>query len=64
MNTPLIIWLCIAILALFVVAYRVIDTLRRHNLSPHHFIELATEREELFVPGDPTDNDEIYDDND
>lgn len=64
MNTPLIIWLCIAIFAVLIVTVRAIDALLRNNRLHHHLIEIATEREEFFVPGDPTDNDEIYDDND
>ncbi|MDE6333649.1 MAG: hypothetical protein K2L77_03270 [Muribaculaceae bacterium] len=49
---------------MLIVAVRAIDALLRNNRLHHHLVEIATEREEFFVPGDPTDNDEIYDDND
>ena len=56
MDTTLLIWMCIAAAALLAVSIRIAGELRhrsprRHNIK---FIELGSETEELFVPGDKT----------
>ncbi|MDO4318995.1 MAG: hypothetical protein Q4C34_00325 [Bacteroidales bacterium] len=68
MNTPLITWSCIAALFIAIMLYNLIRAARHATRgSRHHrLIELGTEREELFLPGDPSYNvnDNVYDLND
>lgn len=65
MNTPLVTWICIAVFALLIITLRCIESFRRNSRSlRHHFIELAAESEGLFIPGDPSENDDICNDND
>lgn len=63
MNTQLVIWLFIAAFAMLVILVRGLEVLRHHS---HHtkqrIIELATESEELFIPGDQSENDNTYND--
>lgn len=53
MNTPLIIWFCIAIIAGILLIARIYNEIRRHS-SRRRFrlLSLAHEWEEFFVPGD------------
>lgn len=66
MDTPLITWICIAAIALLIITIRSFESFRRHSGSSHshRIIELAHEREEFFIPGDPCENDDTYNDND
>lgn len=66
MNVPVIIWSLIVALFVSVLVFRLIVHLRnsrsvashtshlRHHALKHHLITIGTEREELFMPGDPT----------
>lgn len=65
MNVPIITWYSIVMLFISVLLFRLFIYLRhvhsassqnvsRHHTLQHHFIELGSEREELFMPGDPT----------
>lgn len=58
MNTPLITWLCIAGTFAAIVLVRLIRIIVKDRC---HIIEIGTEREEFFIPGDPDPNDEYYD---
>lgn len=61
MDTPFIVWGCIVALFIFIFLSRFIQSLVFRLHSKHPFIELGSEREEVFVPGDPIPLD---DDND
>lgn len=61
MNVPVITWSVIVALFVSIVLFRVLMYLihTRHAQRPshqprHHLVEIGTEREELFMPGDPT----------
>lgn len=56
MDTTLLIWMCIAAAALLAVSVRIAGELNHHGRRCHRtkFIELGSETEELFVPGDKT----------
>ncbi len=63
MDTPFITWICIAIFSLVVIMIRGFEEFRRRGCTRRrHLIEFATESEELFIPGDPYDNDETCND--
>lgn len=55
MNTPIVTWACIVALFLLLVLIRCAKALhaRFHTQHHTHIIELASEREVLFIPGDP-----------
>lgn len=55
MNTPLIAWVCIAAAIALLILTHIIKTTCHHSVRRHrhHFIEIGSEREEFFVPGDP-----------
>lgn len=61
MNNPLLTWSCIIGLMLLIVIIKVMRhlTTKRHG---HHLIELGSEYEEFYVPGDLpiTDDDNEY----
>jgi len=62
MNTPLITWSCIiAFLIIVMITNIVIAAV--HNHGHHRFIELGSENEEFYVPGDRRNVDE-HDDED
>lgn len=63
-TTPLITW-CV-IVAAMVILVIVKSSIKFYNLKArHHLIEIGSEREELFVPGDVTYNSsDRYGDND
>ncbi len=61
MNVPVITWSVIVALFITIVLFRaVMYFIHTRHMSessrhPHHrFVEIGTEREELFMPGDPT----------
>lgn len=67
MTTPMITWISVvACIAALVIIRTVLSAFhshhRRHAHRPlHHLIEIGSEREEFFVPGDPDVNDADYD---
>ncbi len=64
MDTPLITWICIvaAVLILFIVRLaQVRMASHHHHALRHQFIEIGSEREEFFVPGDPLHPEREYD---
>lgn len=61
METPVITWLCIvaAVLILFIVRLAQVRMAHhQHRALRHRFIEIGSEREEFFVPGDDPDPDD------
>lgn len=58
MNTPLIGWVCIAAAMAMMIIAHIVKSISRHSehhhshLRAHHLIEIGSEREEFFVPGD------------
>ncbi len=65
MNTPLITWCCIAIAMIIIFILRVCHNRNNTLRTNRKFIEIGSEREEIFVPGDRLHPDtETYDYND
>ena len=68
MTTPILTWLLIVcMLSVFFLVHSVLVCRReRHTArAVHHLIEIGTETDELFVPGDATINDcDTLNDND
>ncbi len=79
MTTPLIIWFFIMTVITVILAIRIAAAARHSHLHPmrvhshtrhqshrhsHPFVSIGTEREELFVPGDPMPYDSQYDEQD
>lgn len=54
MNTPLIVWTCIAAVAAVLFLVRVVSCVRNHNSGGRHvkFLSMGHEWEEIYVPGD------------
>ena len=52
MTTPLITWSIISGFFIAVVLVRLIHAVMRCSRGEHRFIEIGSEREELFIPGD------------
>ena len=63
MNYPLLTWSCIAGLTALIIIVRIIRAAGICMKGRHPFIEIGSERDEFFVPGDPRETDE-YDDED
>lgn len=76
MATPLIIWFLIMTVITVILAIRIAAAGRRYRVHPmrvrshyhhqshhrtHPLVTLGSEREELFVPGDPMPHDSQYD---
>lgn len=63
MNIPLITWSAIVGILLLAVIVRTIILFINSRKGKRHFrlIEIGSEREEFFVPGDPKNSDEDYD---
>lgn len=68
MTTPMITWICIAtaVVLYFMVKLFVAVHHSRHlhahaRVRKHRFFEMGTEREELFVAGDPLHEDDDCD---
>jgi hypothetical protein len=60
MNTPLVTWSCIVSLLLLLIVLRLLRKNFSFNREKHNkFIQLGSESEEFFVPGD-TIEDEDY----
>ncbi len=60
MNTPLVTWSSIVSLVLLLIVLRLLRKNFSFNRAKHNkFIQLGSEREEFFVPGD-TIEDEDY----
>lgn len=58
LTIPLITWMAVVILTALIAIVHVI-----HHAHRRHIFGMGTEREELFVPGDPLPtNEEDYDD--
>lgn len=66
LNIPMITWCTIIISMIALVIYRVcLSGHHHHSLRHHHLIEMGSERDEFFVPGDRlSTDDDIYDDYD
>ena len=65
MNTPIIVWCCIIGLVAVVVILNFISAVRRHRNCCHNLLEIGSEREVMYVPGDELSNfssDNDYDD--
>ncbi len=62
MTTPLMIW-CLVV-GIFLVVLLVTAVLASHRHRSHHtqIFGFSTEREEFFVPGDPTGKEPDYND--
>lgn len=59
MNIQLIVWGCIAAVSMLIICARIYSDFisgHKHNnvLGHHRFIEIGSEREEFFIPGDPS----------
>lgn len=54
MSTPFITWGCIVILFLLILLVRFVNAIKFCVKGHHRFIEFGSEREEFFLPGDPT----------
>lgn len=55
MTTPLLTWCIIIGVLMIVLVAHVIDFYIHHQSKKHihRFIEIGTEREEIYLPGDP-----------
>ena len=53
MNTPIITWACIVGLFAFILLTKFIHAVYISMHAKSRFIELGTEQEEVYVPGDP-----------
>lgn len=66
LTTPLVTWGCIAALFVTIIIVRLFRAALRCAASRHSIIELCSEREEFFIPGDPdpkrTEDYEDFDD--
>jgi len=63
METPLITWSCIAALFIAILVFNLLRAARHAaHTRRHPMVELGTEREEFFVPGDPTSANQTADD--
>ena len=67
MTTPLLTWcIIIGLLIVALVAHVINFYIHHQSIKPfHRFIEIGTEREEIYLPGDPDDktedlNDDYY----
>lgn len=71
MTTPMITWISVAaFIAALVIIRTVLSAFHSHQHRHahsrarhlhHHLIEIGSEREEFFLPGDPDINDDDYD---
>lgn len=60
MNTPLLIWSCTVLTIILTAAVK--SAISAHRLLKKNntpFIQIGSEREEFFVPGDPLTSEEI-----
>ncbi|MBJ2188430.1 MAG: hypothetical protein HFJ87_07405 [Muribaculaceae bacterium] len=66
MNTPLIVWICIAAVAAILFIARIVTDVRHHRQSHRNFklVSLGHEWEELYVPGDKIYHDDPKNDYD
>lgn len=53
MNTPLITWACIVGLFLIILLVNIIHSAYVNGRGKHKLVSLGSEREELYIPGDP-----------
>ncbi len=53
MNTPLVTWLLIVSLIILLMLVNFVKSAHKNTVRRHRFIEIGSEREELFIPGDP-----------
>ncbi len=59
MDTPFLTWGCIVALFAIIIVYRAVCSGIHHHSTGstragrHHFVELGSEAEEFYVPGDP-----------
>ncbi len=65
LNVPLVTWCVIAVAMLTLIIVRLCQNNHKHGARRRHLIEIGSEREEFFVPGDrPVNKDDRYDDDD
>lgn len=65
MDTTITIWICVAAAMAAIIIYRMLHRVihLNHGAHNHRLIELGSEREELWIPGDMSDtNIDSYDD--
>lgn len=53
MDTPIITWACIVAIFIFILLTKFIYAVYINMHAKQRFIELGTEQEEVYVPGDP-----------
>lgn len=53
MDTPIITWACIVALFVFILLTKFIHAIYINMHTKSRFVELGTEQEEVYVPGDP-----------
>lgn len=58
MSTPLLFWLLVFGAFVIVLALRLTAALIHHLHGRHHIFEAGTEREIVYIPGDPLHPDE------
>lgn len=64
MNTPLFTWCAIVIVMAVMMIVRFVSASHAGHGSHHKLFEIGSEREEIFVPGDPVHVDDIKDNGD
>ena len=64
MNVPLLTWSCVVGLFIAMIVFRIIYAYGYCSCRKHHVIEIGSEREEMFIPGDKTECQDEYDDYD
>lgn len=64
LNVPLVTWFVIAFAMLALIIVRLCQKNYNSAHRHRHLIEVGSEREEFFVPGDRLHDKDIYDDED
>ena len=64
MNVPLLTWSCVVALVIVMPLFRMIYNYGYCSHKKHRVIEIGTEREEMFAPGDRMRYQDEYDDYD
>ncbi len=63
MNTPLLIWGCIVALFAGIILVKFFRAIIFCSKGKHRFLSFGSEKEEFFIPGDPSPDDfEEFDD--
>ncbi|WP_303031727.1 hypothetical protein [uncultured Duncaniella sp.] len=61
MNTPLFTWCAIVIVMAVMMIIRFATSAHAKGATHHKFFEIGSEREEIFIPGDPIHVDDLKD---